>query len=89
MPLPQEIRPLHQDLQDTLFRASDSAWIENSPGLAWTRVLWTGSESGTWAAVFRWKKGFVACPRRSALNRMRFSTSFPCCLYHGYVAGCG
>lgn len=64
MPLPQEIRPFHQDLQDTIFRASEDAWIENSPGMAWTRVLWTGSESGTWAAVFRWKKGFVAPPHK-------------------------
>lgn len=60
MPLPQEIRPLHQDLQDTLFKASDAQWIENTPGKAWMRILWTGSETGTWAAVFRWKKGFIA-----------------------------
>ena len=60
MPLPQEIKPFHQDLQDSLFKASDALWMENAPGMAWTRVLWTGSESGTWAAVFRWKKGFVA-----------------------------
>ena len=64
MPLPQEIRPLHQDLQDTIFPASEDAWIENTPGKAWTRVLWTGSESGTWAAVFRWKQGFVAPPHK-------------------------
>jgi quercetin dioxygenase-like cupin family protein len=64
MPLPQEIRPLHQDLQDTIYPASEGAWIENSPGRAWTRVLWTGSESGTWAAVFRWKKGFIAPPHK-------------------------
>ncbi|MGH7015995.1 MAG: cupin domain-containing protein, partial [Caulobacteraceae bacterium] len=60
MALPQEIRPLHQDLQDTLVRASEASWIENSPGMAWTLVLFTGRESGTWAAIFRWKKGFVA-----------------------------
>lgn len=64
MPLPQEIRPLHQALQDTIYPASEATWIENSPGRAWTRVLWTGSESGTWAAVFRWKKGFVAPPHK-------------------------
>ena len=60
MALPQEIRPVGQDIQDALFRASDAQWFENSPGMAWTRVLWTGPESGQWAAVFRWKKGFVA-----------------------------
>ncbi|MGH6958306.1 MAG: cupin domain-containing protein [Caulobacteraceae bacterium] len=64
MPLPQEISPLHQGLQDSLYKASSADWVENSPGRAWTRILWTGSESGTWAAVFRWKKGFVAPPHK-------------------------
>lgn len=64
MPLPQEIMPLHQGLQDTLFKLSGADWVENSPGKAWTRILWTGSESGTWAAVFRWKKGFIAPPHK-------------------------
>ena len=64
MPLPQEIAPLFQGLQDSLFKAADADWIENSPGLAWMRILWTGSESGTWACVFRWKKGFVAPPHK-------------------------
>jgi quercetin dioxygenase-like cupin family protein len=64
MPLPQEIKPFHQDLQDTLFKASGADWVENSPGMAWTRILWTGSETGTWAAIFRWKKGFVAPPHK-------------------------
>lgn len=64
MPLPQEIHPFHQALQDTLSKASDAQWIENSPGLAWMRILWTGAETGTWAAVFKWKKGFVAPPHK-------------------------
>lgn len=64
MPLPQEIRPLHQDLQDTLSKASNAQWVENVPGMAWTRILWTGPETGTWAAIFRWKKGFVAPPHK-------------------------
>jgi len=64
MSLPQEIRPFHQDLQDTLFKASDAQWVENQPGMAWTRILWTGAETGTWAAIFRWKKGFVAPPHK-------------------------
>lgn len=60
MPLPQEIMPLHQDLQDSLFKLSDAEWVENTPGMAWSRILWTGSESGSWAAVFRWNKGHIA-----------------------------
>lgn len=64
MPLPQEIKPLHQDLQDTLFSLSNADWIENTPGMAWSRILWTGSETGTWAAVFKWNKGFIANPHK-------------------------
>lgn len=64
MPLPQDIIPMHQGLQDTLFSLAEADWIENEPDMAWTRILWTGSESGTWGAVFKWKKGFVAPPHK-------------------------
>ncbi len=64
MPLPQPIEPLHQAIQDSLFKASEADWIENEPGMAWTRILWTGSETGTWAAVFRWRKGYIAAPHK-------------------------
>lgn len=62
MSLPQDIRPFHEDLQDTIFRA-DEPWIESGP-LSAMKVLWTGAETGTWAALFRWKKGFVAQPHK-------------------------
>lgn len=64
MPLPQEIRPFHQDLQDALFTARDAVWVETEPGRAWMRILWAGAESGAWAAVFRWAKGYVAEPHK-------------------------
>lgn len=64
MPLPQQIEPLHQAIQDSLFKTTEAHWIENEPGMAWTRILWTGAESGTWAAVFRWNKGFIASPHK-------------------------
>jgi quercetin dioxygenase-like cupin family protein len=28
------------------------------------KILWTGSESGTWAVLFRWLKGYVAPPHK-------------------------
>lgn len=28
------------------------------------KILWTGPESGRWAVVFRWLKGFVAPPHK-------------------------
>jgi anti-sigma factor ChrR (cupin superfamily) len=32
--------------------------------MAWIKVLWTGPETGRWAALFRWKKGYVASPHK-------------------------
>jgi len=58
MPLPQDIRPAFQDIQDKLVRA-DAPWIEQSP-LSRIKVLSIGRESGIWAALIHWKKGYVA-----------------------------
>lgn len=63
MSLPQEIAPLIA-LRDSHYKASEADWVENEPGMAWSRILWTGSESGGWAVMFRWKKGFVAAPHK-------------------------
>jgi len=62
MPLPQTITPLNSELMDTLVRARDAAWIPQpfDPERAFIKILWTGSESGSWAVQFRWLKGFVA-----------------------------
>jgi quercetin dioxygenase-like cupin family protein len=62
MPLPQDIRPLFQDIQDTLVRA-DAPWIEQSPN-ARMKVLWVGRETGTFALLIHWKKGHVAAPHK-------------------------
>ena len=62
MPLPQNIRPVFQDIQDTLVR-SDSPWIEQSP-TAKMKVLWVGRETGTWASLHHWKKGYAAPPHK-------------------------
>jgi hypothetical protein len=62
MPLPQDIRPVFQDIQDTLIR-SDAPWIERSP-LDKVKVLWIGRETGTWASLHHWKKGYAAPPHK-------------------------
>jgi anti-sigma factor ChrR (cupin superfamily) len=62
MALPQDIRPIFQDIQDTLIR-SDSPWIETTP-MSKVRVLWVGRESGSWASVIHWKKGYAAPPHK-------------------------
>jgi anti-sigma factor ChrR (cupin superfamily) len=63
MALQQDIRPVNSELQDTLVRANESPWIEYAPGAS-LRILYTGAESGTWAALFRWQRGFVAPPHK-------------------------
>ena len=59
MALPQEIKPINSELMDTLVKASNVEWIQTSPK-SYTKVLYTGSESGTWAVLLKWDKGFVA-----------------------------
>ncbi len=62
MPLPQDIKPINSELMDTLVEASKVEWIpqENDPERAFLKVLWTGSESGSWAVLFRWLEGYTA-----------------------------
>ena len=61
MALPQDISPLNPGLMDTLVREADRDWIPTEEdGTAFLKVLWTGPETGRWAALFRWKKGYAA-----------------------------
>jgi anti-sigma factor ChrR (cupin superfamily) len=60
MPLPQDINPVNSTLADTIVRTSQIPWIETKPGQAWSKVLWVGAESGRWAVMLKWKKGYAA-----------------------------
>jgi anti-sigma factor ChrR (cupin superfamily) len=60
MPLPQDISSFNAGLADTLYKASSMDWLETTPGQAWMKILWTGSETGTWAVILKWAKGYVA-----------------------------
>src|SRR5665213_4251593 len=73
MPLPQDIRPVFQDIQDTLIR-SDAPWIEQSP-LSRVKVLWVGRETGTWASLHHWKKGYSAPPHKHLAGAHAFIIS--------------
>jgi anti-sigma factor ChrR (cupin superfamily) len=55
----QDVTPINDQLADIIVRASEP-WIETEKDRAWIKVLWTGEEAGRWAALFRWKKGYVA-----------------------------
>ena len=63
MPLPQDISPISSEVMDSLVRAKDTEWVPTGEN-AWIKVLWTGSETGRWAALFRWNKGYAAAPHK-------------------------
>ena len=63
MALPQDISPVSPEVMDSLVQAKDANWVPTGED-AWIKVLWTGSESGRWAALFRWNKGYVAGPHK-------------------------
>jgi len=58
MPM-QDIQPINGNIQDTLVEAAKTPWIQTTP-LSFTKVLYTGAETGTWAVLYRWLKGYVA-----------------------------
>jgi anti-sigma factor ChrR (cupin superfamily) len=59
----QDINPINDQLADIIVRAGEP-WVETAPGMAWTKVLWTGPETGRWVALFRWNKGYIAPPHK-------------------------
>lgn len=64
MALPQEIAPVNSELMDSLARTSEMDWIETVKGQAWMKVLWLGPETGRWAVLLKWTKGYVAPPHK-------------------------
>ena len=66
MPLPQDITPINTELTDTLRRAGGQPWVpdEIDPDRAFFKLLWTGPEKGSFAVLFRWKRGFQAPPHK-------------------------
>lgn len=62
MALPQDISPINSTLMDTLVEAGKQEWIPQpfDPERSFIKILWTGSETGGWACLFRWLKGFTA-----------------------------
>ncbi len=64
MPLPQDIAPVNSELMDSLARSAKMEWIETRRGQAWIKVLWLGPETGRWAVLLKWRKGYVAPPHK-------------------------
>jgi hypothetical protein len=61
MTLQKWIAPLNPALADHHVRTETMDWIQtDAKGLAFIKVLWTGPETGHYAVIFRWLKGFVA-----------------------------
>ncbi len=63
MALPQDISPVNSELMDTLVEASKLDWVQTSDK-AYMKVLYTGAESGAWAVLLKWLKGYVAGPHK-------------------------
>lgn len=63
MALPQDINPINSEIMDTLVEASKVEWIQTSDK-SFTKVLYTGAESGTWAVLLKWLKGYSAPPHK-------------------------
>lgn len=63
MALPQDINPINSEIMDTLVEASKVEWIQTSDK-SFTKVLYTGAETGTWAVLLKWLKGYSAPPHK-------------------------
>ncbi len=63
MALPQDISPVNSELMDTLVEASKMDWIATGEK-SFMKILYTGSESGSWAVLLKWLKGYVAGPHK-------------------------
>ena len=63
MSLPQDITPVNSELMDTLVEASKMDWIQTDEK-AFMKILYTGSESGSWAVLLKWLEGYVAGPHK-------------------------
>ena len=63
MALKQDISPVNSELMDTLVEASKMDWMQTDEK-AFMKILYTGSESGSWAVLLKWLKGYVAGPHK-------------------------
>jgi anti-sigma factor ChrR (cupin superfamily) len=65
MSAPEHMHPLNPNLLDTLVKGGEEGWIPNDlEGKAFMKVLFCAEESGQWAVLFRWMKGYVAAPHK-------------------------
>ena len=60
MSSPQDIASVNSEMMDLIARSIEMDWIETEAGEAYSKVLWTGPESGRWAVFLKWRKGYVA-----------------------------
>jgi anti-sigma factor ChrR (cupin superfamily) len=52
------------DIHKTLARTSEMKWVEMVPGETWAKVLFASRETGAFASLYKWRKGYVAGPHR-------------------------
>ncbi|MEM7404631.1 MAG: cupin domain-containing protein [Pseudomonadota bacterium] len=84
----QDINPLGLALADYSRRVTDMQWTETVPGKAYAKVVWTGAESGGWAALVRWMKGYAGPPHKHLTAAHTFVLS-GCLFVDGHAYGPG
>ena len=74
MALAQDISPVNSELMDTLVKASSMDWMQTDEK-AFMKILFTGSEGGSWAVLLKWLKGYVAAPHKHLAGSHTFILS--------------
>ena len=64
MSSPQDIVLVNSEMMDSIACSKEMDWIETKAGETYIKVLWIGPESGRWAVLLKWMKGYVAPPRK-------------------------
>ena len=64
MSSPQDIVLVNSEMMDSIARSTEMDWIETKAGETYIKVLWIGPESGRWAVLLKWMKGYVAPPHK-------------------------
>ena len=53
MSSPQDIVLVNSEMMGSIARSTEMDWIETEAGEAYSKVLWTGPESGRWAVLLK------------------------------------
>lgn len=59
------MQPVDKTIGDLLVRGDDDTWVQtDKAGHAHMKPLWASPESGGWAVLYHWKRGYKAPPHK-------------------------